>query len=381
MIHRQALPALFLAGGLATSSPTLADISLGEELTLYGDVRGGYYNLHREDRDRTSDTSDDWRARLRAGLQWQVGQAWSLATRFAGRYSTAQESHGFALDWHATTPTGLELGESTFDEAYAAYEGNGWALKVGRFRVSHQLEGVARKGLDRNDSPNTEITWTDGVQWQADLPDGWRATVVADYNGRQGPSTARRKPLDYTHSGTRVSGYAAVENAEPWGPVVQRSLSVTYLPDALHTPITGATQDYSALTGRLALRWPLSASGLDFMLGIEAGHAFNTPAKDSLGMPGSGDSNGEAWQISFNLMDLAPGHNIGLVGGRTGAGWLLSPDFTPNSELLEVRYQWRIDKQQRFEARLRYREDIDKALNAITSRQDTDFYLRYTYSF
>jgi len=381
MANRQTVAAL-LVSGLVCSSPALADLDLADGWTLHGDVRGGYFNLRREDRDGSKDTSDDWRVRVRAGLEWQPADGWTLAARFAGRYSTAQDGHGFALDWHATSPSGLALGESTLDEAYAAYQGEGWSLKVGRFQVSHQLDGVAKKGLDRNDSPNTDISWSDGIQWQVDLSEGWQATLVADYNDNKGPSNAKHKPLNFSANHARVSGFAALENSEPWGAVVQRSLSLTYLPDALYADgQAGSASDYSALAGRLALRWPLGDNGPDFMLGLEAGHAFDTPSKVSLGLPGQGDSSGNAWQISFNLMDMVPGHSVGLVGSRAGAGWLLSPDFLPNTEMLEVRYQWLIDSQQRFEARLRYREDIDRLLSTTHERQDTDFYLRYTYTF
>lgn len=382
MTNRLALPVLLVSGGLVFSPLALADIELGEGLALYGNVRGGYFNLRREDRDGSKDTREDWRVRVRAGLQWQPAERWTLAARFAGRYSTNQDDHSFALDWHATSPTGLALGEATLDEAYAAYQGDGWSLKVGRFQVSHELDGVAKKGLDRNDSPNTDITWTDGVQWQIDLAAGWQATVVADYNDREGPSNARHKPLDFSASNARLSGFAALENAEPWGVVVQRSFSVTYLPDALYARgLDGSSGDYSALAARTALQWPLGDNGSAFLLGLEAGHAFDTPRQATMGLPGSGDSDGTAWQVSFNLMNLVPGHSIGLVGSRADAGWLLSPDFIPNSEMVEVRYQWRVDKHQSFEARLRYREDLDKLLSVASERQDTDFYLRYTYKF
>ncbi len=367
--------------GLAALSAH-ADIPLRDDLALYGDARGGYFNLRREDRNGVTDTSDDWRGRLRAGLKWQPAQGWTLAARFAGRYGTDQDGHRFALNWHTGTPSGLTIGSATIDEAWAGYQGQGWSLKAGRFQTKHDLMGVARKSLDRNDSNNTEITWTDGVQWQRDLGSGWRTTLLAEYNDAAGPSNTRRPPLAFGDSRSRVSAFAALENFQPWGPVVQRSISVTWLPDALYPHgASGDASHYRTLVGRTALRWPLDSEGRAFLLAVEAGQAIDTPRQARLGLPGGGDSDGTAWQVTFNLMDLMPRHHLGLVGSRTGAGWLLSPDFTPNTDMVEVRYQWLIDSRQRFEARLRYREDIDKPVTAVSKRQDTDFYLRYTYSF
>jgi len=67
------------------------------------------------------------------------------------------------------------------------------------------------------------------------------------------------------------------------------------------------------------------------------------------------------------------------VFGRAGDGWLLSPDFGANANLVELRYKWAIDKKQALEARVRNREDIDQRVGSLHKREDVDFYLRYTY--
>ena len=65
----------------------------------------------------------------------------------------------------------------------------------------------------------------------------------------------------------------------------------------------------------------------------------------------------------------------------TGAGWLLSPQFRPNEELFEIRYQWRSRVLPLFEWRIRWREDLVKSVDAQRKREVFDMYLRLTWEF
>lgn len=80
-------------------------------------------------------------------------------------------------------------------------------------------------------------------------------------------------------------------------------------------------------------------------------------------------------------MEIAEKHGVALVYGRIGGGWLLSPDFGNNQELIEFRYQWRLNNSQSIEARLRQREDLVIRTDASQKREDIDYYLRYTLRF
>ncbi len=373
-----------LLPGLAVvlAAPAMADVALTDKLAFYGDARSGYFHQRRDDRDGEIRTSEDWRLRVRTGLKWRMSDAWEANLRVAGRYSTEQDGTRFRTDWYAGTDgSGMSLGESTVDVASLSYSADNWSLKAGRFQTGTTLMGVAGKSLDRNDSNNTEIHWTDGIQWQRELGSGWRARLIAEYNDRVGPSNVKRRPLSFQSSDSHWSGYAALENNEAWGPVVQRGAGITWLPSAVYPrgQAQGKSEDYLALMGRTTLQWPMAFAPGDFLLGMEAAYAPETPRESALNLPGSGDSDGLAWQVSFNWMQFAPGHSIGLVAGRAGAGWLLSTDFVPNSDLLEVRYQWKIDNRQRIEIRLRRREDLERPLGAIKDRESVDGDLRYTF--
>src|SRR3546814_2144023 len=47
------------------------------------------------------------------------------------------------------------------------------------------------------------------------------------------------------------------------------------------------------------------------------------------------------------------------VYGRIADGWLLSSDFRPNDELLELRWVWKAAKAWQLDARARRREEVD----------------------
>jgi hypothetical protein len=80
-------------------------------------------------------------------------------------------------------------------------------------------------------------------------------------------------------------------------------------------------------------------------------------------------------------MDIWPGHSAGVNFGPTGAGWLLSPQFAPNLELFEFRYQWRPRRGPLLEARARWQQDLDRLADADRELREFDFYLRLTWEF
>lgn len=365
--------------GLALAGPSAA-----VEFTLNGDVRAGFYSLHRDDRDGKEDTTDELRLRVRPGIGVKFNEQWLAQVRFAGRYSTddRNELH-FEIFNSLPADDGLRRGDSTLDEIYVEYRPDtAWQVRLGRFQSKAELEGVAKKSLDRNDSPNTDITWTDGVQVKHMSASGWVTTAIAQYNDSEGATQVRHAPLDFRDDGSRVSYFIGLENKQESGSIVQRAVDVTWLPDALHSDGVGAgpVDDYWGLVGRLAGQWPMRGN-TKFMLAGEVGYAPSTPQRSVVRTGTSGDADGLAAQITFNFIDIVPKHSAGLVFGRAGDGWLLSPDFGPNTNLVELRYKWAIDKKQTLEARARNRQDIDQRVGSLYKREDVDFYARYTFKF
>lgn len=363
---------------------TLAGSAAAVEFTMNGDVRTGFYSLHRDDRNGQKDITDEFRLRLRPGVSAKFNEQWLAQVRFAGRYSTDERNDPhFKIFKSIPAKDGLRLGDSTLDEIYIEHRpNNSWQVRVGRFQSKAELDGVSKKSLDRNDSPNTDITWTDGVQVKHEAANGWSMTAIAQYNDHEGAAQVRYAPLNFRENGSRLSYFVGFENTQNSGPFVQRALDITWLPDALHSSGVGAgsVKDYWGVVGRLAAQWPMGGS-MKFMLAGEAGYAPNTPKRSVVQTCASGDADGLAVQISFNFIDIIPRHSAVLVIGRADDGWLLSPDFGPNANLVEVRYKWAIDKKQAIEARMRNREDIKQLVGSAFKREDVDYYLRYTYKF
>ncbi len=368
---------LAIAVALFPPEPSWAAIDFG------GDARFGYFARERDERDGTRTSSSDWRLRLRLGLEWQVGETLALKGRLAGRYSTDGTREHFQFFTAIPENEGLRFGDATFDELYLRYAPTeSWSVTAGRMQTKFELEGVPRKSLSRNDSPNTEITWTDGVHARYTGAGGWDYHGILQRSEDEGPTTVRRAPLAFTESASHVTYYVGMEKKDEEGRFLQRGWDLTYIPEALHTDGIGRgrTEGYLAAAGRLALQWPVGEK-TRLVWGIEAGYAPNTPTKAALGLPGAGRVSGVALQTSANLIDFAPGHSLGVVYGHVEGGWLLSPDFGNNQRLMEARYLWRLAPAHAFEARIRGRRELDQMTTAVRKREDSDFYFRYTVRF
>jgi hypothetical protein len=362
---------------------TLVEPVAAVELSINGDVRASFFSRNRADRDGKEESTHELRFRPRVGIGAKFNEQWRMQVRFAGRYSTRGSNLHFEIFDSIPAQDGLRLGDSTLDEIYAEYRStNAWEILMGRFQSKALLKGVAEKSLDREDSAFTNITWTDGVQVKYKAGNGWNTTAIAQYNYAQGATQQRSAPLDFSEEGSRVSYFASVENTQKAGSIVQRTVDITWLPDALHSNGVGSglVTDYWAAVGRLAAQWPIRGS-MNFMLAGELGYAPNTPKRSAIRTGTSGDADGFATQVTFNFLDIVPQHSLGFALARTGDGWLLTPSFNDNAYVAEVRYKWVIDKNQTIEARMRYSEDIRQRTNALQKRKDLDYFLRYTYKF
>lgn len=245
---------------------TQAANPINNTLSWGGDVRAGYFSLHRDDRNGSSDVTDEFRGRIRLGLEAKLSDALSAKARFAGRYSTYQNDNYFKLFSSIPADDGLRRGDSTLDEFYLAYNpAPDWTVKLGRMQTKFELAGVAKKSLDRNDSPNVDIAWTDGMHVTHKGAGGWNSHLILQRNLSAGPTNVLRSPLAFTEDDSRVMLFMGLENNEAAGPVVQRALDLTYMPDALRRDgtATGRIEDYWGLVGRLAAQWPMGGGGIN----------------------------------------------------------------------------------------------------------------------
>ena len=165
--------------------------------------------------------------------------------------------------------------------------------------------------------------------------------------------------------------------------MVQRALDVNYFPSALliNGQADGRLEDYLAVVARLAGRWPVRSESWRLRFSGEFGYAPNTPTKTATGVTGSGDADGVAWNITASIMDFVPNHSIGINYAQTGAGWLISPQYTNNQRLIEIRYMWRPTNRLTLDMRGRRRDDLKQRIVDDPDRDRFDFYVRFTWSF
>lgn len=348
-----------------------------------GDLRTGLFVTERKARNGEVERDSQGQARLRAWLQRELADDWRFRARLAGRASTAGNDFGLKFDRYRASPTGTNVGEMHFDEFYLGHGAPGadhqWRL--GRFQTAITLPVVPGKSLDRNDSSNVGIGWTDGFHWQARIGSAWKTHLIGQVNHRLGAGNTVRSPLDFSVDGSRLGGYIALEATEHPGPLVMRVLSVNWVPNALAVEGAGSDrrQDYVTAAMKTAAAWPLGDDGTRLLVAAELGQALNRPGPEVLSLPGKDRVSGDAWQVSANLMDLLPGHHLGAVYGRAGGGWLTSNDYRNNDELLEIRYQRRFTPALSVEVRYRWRRELERRLGADGLQVDEDVYARVTW--
>lgn len=378
--------ALLAVAGLATSLGAIAAPAAppADAWKFSGDLRAGYFGSELIARDGAESDQDAFNARLRLAIEHSLGERWMVGTRVAGRFSSEQDGTDIYLRGYAPTRTGAAFGDVTLDEAYLGYQApdNGLRLKIGRFQSAFTLTGVASKGLDRSDSPNIEINWTDGVYLDMPVAGGWRGHLIGQYRHREGSGAVAHAPLDFSDGGSRATLFAGLENKQRLGPITQRMVSVTWMPDSLAELglANPSRQDYTTVDARIAAEWPLREGGPRLVLGGEVGYALETPLGIAAGTGGSGDTGGLAWQVQASVFDFVPKHHIGVVYGRVDAGWLLSPDYRPNDRLAEIAYQWQFLPKTSMEARVRERRELEHPVGT-RERVDRDVYVRVTHKF
>jgi hypothetical protein len=350
-----------------------------------GDLRPIVDYFDRENRDGTSFNQERLGARLRLEVIAQPNRLFRLGARLAGVCFTSDCDVDFVMERATPASNGLEGGQFTFDELFVQWSRRArFDIAVGRLQTRFVLRGgVYAKSLDRNDSNNVNVTWTDGLQSTYRAKNGWNTHFVLQRNDADGTGSIRRGPLDFDDSSARSTYFVAFENRRRWGPIAQRNFDISYLPRSLlkDDDPDGRRVDYWGLVGRLVARHPNKREGLRLRAGLEMGYAPETATREASQLGGSGDVYGLAWDVVASAMDFAPGHSIGINYAQTGAGWYLSPQFRPNEELFEIRYQWRPSHFPLLEARVRWREEMEQRVGADQKRKVFDFYLRLTWEF
>lgn len=370
---------LLIACGMVLTVPLVK----AQDVDYSGDIRFGYAGFERDERSGSTTDDDQFRLRARAGLLWTINNTWSFKGRYAGLVHDSRNQSGFVGLFKGLTlgNSSIAPGQSTFDEFFVRARYGKWDHRIGRFQSNNRLTGVAGKSLSRTNSISWFVGWTDGLQTTYRSDHGLNYTAIIERNDKDGPSNVRRSPLGFDKSASRAGYYVSVEAADTDGVWAQRSVDVTYIPASLYHNgfAAGQTRDYLGISGRLATQVTIREQ-MKLVSGVELAWAPQTHNKAASSLPGTGKTNGSAWQGSLNLIDFQPGHSIVLVYGENEAGWLLSTDFANNQSLLEFRYAWEPMSGHLFEARIRERDDLNLLRNAARKRAETDVFIRYSIS-
>jgi len=369
--------------GLSVSAMVPAEQEQDFSWQWGSDGRGGFFASERKAADGSRSDQSDPRLRLRLWAGRALSERWYFRTRAAGTFSSQQDDVRAQLKPYRDSGTGVVAGTVTLDEVYLRRNLTGGDLRLGRLQTGFKLPSVPSKSLDRNDSSNTALGWTDGVHWRQGLGEGWTGHLIGQYYHRNGTGNTVRSPLDFSESTHRAGIYGALESHHSWGPVDWAMLSINHIPDALPqaTGDSPGRRDYTTATIKAAARWPLADRASQLVAAAEFGHAFQVPQAAQIGLPGEGRVSGNAWQATVSLFDLQPGHHLGVVYGQAGGGWLISNDYRHNDNLFEIRYQYRVSARLSMELRFRDRHERKMRVNRQRRQRDQDVYLRLSWRY
>ena len=361
-------------------------IDVRDELDGIGvsaDIRVGYFETEIDERDADSRSEDVVRSRWRLRTEAEINQHLRIVGRIAGLCSSNECSPNLVLEDSIPTTNGMADGDITIDEAYLHwFRLDRFDLALGRLQTKFVARGgVFAKSLDRNDSNNVSVNWTDGLHATFRGTNGWVPNLILQHNSPDGASNVRRGPLDFDDSGARVSYFFGMESRKRTKFFLQRGLDISYLPKSLlkEGELSGLREDYYGIVLRTANRWPERDEGIRLRVAAELGYAPETQTRAAAGLVGDGDVDGLAWNVVLSLMDFKPSHSIGINYGEVDAGWLLSPQFRQNESLVEIRYLWRKSRRLAFDFRIRRRKELEQQALTAGKRDETDVFIRLTW--
>jgi hypothetical protein len=361
-------------------------IDVRDELDGIGvsaDIRVGYFDKEIDERDADSRSVDFVGSRWRLRTEADINQYLRIVGRIAGLCSSNDCDPNLVLEDSIPTTNGMTDGDITVDEAYLHwFRLDRFDLALGRLQTKFVARGgVFAKSLDRNDSNNINVNWTDGLHATFRGTNGWVPNLILQHNSPDGASNVRRGPLDFDDSGARVSYFFGMESRKRTKFFLQRGLDISYLPKSLlkEGELSGLREDYYGIVLRTANRWPERDEGIRLRIATEIGYAPETQTRAAAGLVGDGDVDGLAWNVVLSLMDFKPSHSIGINYGEVDAGWLLSPQFRQNESLVEIRYLWRKNRQLAFDFRIRRRKELEQQALTVGKREETDVFIRLTW--
>lgn len=371
---------LLLLALAATAYGSEADAAASQPgaLAYSGDLRTSLALNLQEVRDGSEHSVLLPAMRIREGLVLTLHPAVQLRMRLAGLLDKRTSKLEFHLDDPATT------GNFTLDTAYLHFSPHEkFTLQVGRLQTAFELDSVVEDSLSRHDSSGLAIDWTNGLHLIFGAAAATRLHYIGQANRKSGTTNGvgNRGPVTLAEQNSRVTHYLALE-FKPQGPLTQLVVDVTTIPSALHTNglNTHGSHDLVALTTRAAADFDLG-HGLVLHPALELGFTPVTPEKQALSLARSdGGTQGLAVIAGIDLKNLGKGA-VGVQYAEVKAGYLLSPDYPPNTRSIELRYSLPVTATMKADLRYRQRRELEKSHGAAATLVDHNLLLRVTLRF
>lgn len=370
---------------LINSSPTEAQPQIQfndkKSVRITGDIRAGYIGFIGKQRNGDHLSQHEFRNRTRVGVDINVTDKLTLYSRSAVRLSSLDFHLYPGLNTTAPGNNGLQMGEGAFDEFFASIQLSNWLkLKVGRFQTSFTLDGIIKNSILRQDSPNTDVGWTDGFHLIATSSNGWTTDLIMQSHLLNRSSNVFRYPLAPNQANIPFSFFSSVERKFQSGVLSSLALDITYSPDMLLIDSYGNRSSYLAVSVKPQFR-KLLPSGRRLLWGTEIAYSFNRPQRSVFGFDAFPDENsgGFGFQTVLSIMDLFKNQHFGLMAASLEPSLLTSSAFWNNLLLFEVRHSTRLSSKISTDIRLRYRSDLKNPGGDLNKRRQIYPFARITY--
>jgi hypothetical protein len=373
------LPLLIIISPATAQSQILLNDKGSVQIT--GDIRSGYIGFIGRERNGDRLSQHEFRNRTRIGLSVNVTDKLTLHSRYAVRVSSMDFHLYPGLNTTSPGNNGLLMGEGAFDQLYASIQLSDWLLlKAGRFQTSFTLDGVIKNSILRQDSPNTDIGWTDGLYLTSTSPTGWTTDLIMQSHLLNKPSNVFRYPLEPDHTHIPFTFFSSIKKEVNAGALSSLSLNITYSPDMLLIDTEGKRRSYVAASIKPQFK-KLFNSGRQLLWGTEIAYSFNRPDRSVFGFDESPNSTsgGFGFQTVLSVIDLFKNQHVGLMAAALEPSLLTSSAFWNNLMLFEVRHSTTWSSKVSTDIRLRYRSDLESPGGDLNKRRQVYPFARITY--
>jgi hypothetical protein len=315
-------------------------------LSIYGDVRFSYTGTN-----ASLDNFDNnlLIMRLRPGVKYTLNSNHSFSARAAYRVSNEMEE----LDVTAQAiGGGLSLGQMSFDEFYYQYKIDRFLLKAGRFQHRNKVYSNAGRSIDRFQSNNVNVHWSDGMYVKKGLTSLWYSEAIFELIEEGQLAYPYDPPLTFGGNEITPGLYLGLSNDERDAlNFIQKSFGIQYFYNAYFDGFNNNGNEeyteYLAFTSRGVTDYDGGEllKGGSWRFAGEIGYNIQGPVDE-----------GTIFNASVGVNSFAKKHNLMIEFTKVGDEWISANVYGPNTDEMEIRYIFKYNSKIKIESRLRVRD-------------------------